>query len=163
MHSPNEPGDVSRRGIEDILLLERKIDGKQLEEALEIQKEDKRDLGKVLVSLGHITHEDLAQVLSTQLGIEYVDLSGVQVDPEVLGIIGEDVLVRHRAMPLRVENGRLLVAMSDPNDVHARSDLTISAGRRGAGPLGDQDPPVRDVLFADRGPYPAREGPGIFE
>ena len=128
MRSPNGPGDVSRRGIEDILFLERKIDGKQLEEALEIQKEDKRDLGKVLVSLGHITHEDLARALSDQLCLEYVDLSGVQVDPEVLGIIGEDVLVRHRAMPLRVENGRLLVAMSDPNDVHARSDLTISAG-----------------------------------
>lgn len=131
MRSPNGPGDVSQRGIEDILLLERKIDVEQLdveqlEEALELQKEDKRDLGKVLVSLSYITHEDLVRALSDQLGIDYMDLSGVQVDPEVLGIIGEDVPVRHRAMPLWVENGRLLVAMSDPNDVHARSALTIS-------------------------------------
>jgi hypothetical protein len=48
MRSPNEPGDVSQRGIEDILLLERQIDVEQFEEALEFQKEDKRDLGKVL-------------------------------------------------------------------------------------------------------------------
>ena len=103
--------------IGDILLAEGKITEEQLKEALEIQKRDQRNLGEILISLGYITHDDSTWVLSE-----------VEVDPEVLGIIGEDVLVHHKAVPLRVEDGRLIVAMSDPNDVYARSDLAMSAG-----------------------------------
>jgi hypothetical protein len=57
-----------------------------------------------------------------------VDLTEILVDPEVLGIISEDVFLQHKALPLRVESGRLMVAMAEPNDIYARSDLTISAG-----------------------------------
>lgn len=104
------------------------ITEEQLEEALEIQKTDGRRLGEILVSLGYLTPDDLARALAIRLNVEYVALSEVQVAPDVLGIISEDVLLRHKAVPLRVENGRLIVAMSEPNDVLARSDITISAG-----------------------------------
>lgn len=126
--SPDGGDRLPRRRIGDILISEAVITEGQLEEALEVQKTDKRNIGDILVSLGYLKHDDLARVLSRRLNVEYEALSEDQVDPDVLGIISEDVLRRYKAFPLRVETGRLVVAMSDPNDTHARSDITISAG-----------------------------------
>ena len=128
MHSPDAGRRLPQRKIGSILLSQGKITEEQLEEALEVQKTDDRNIGKILISLGYITPDDLARGLSSLLNVEYVALPEVEVDPEVLGIIREDILLRHKAMPIRIENGRLVVAMTDPNDVYGRSDLTISAG-----------------------------------
>jgi len=39
-----------------------------------------------------------------------------------------NVLLRHKAVPLRKENGCLVVAMADPGNAHAETNLTTSAG-----------------------------------
>ncbi len=39
-----------------------------------------------------------------------------------------DVLLRHKAVLLRKENECLIVAMADPENAHARTDLATSAG-----------------------------------
>ena len=114
--------------IGEILVAQGKVTDEQIDEALAIQKTDSRSIGKILVSLGYISDDDLAQALSMRLNVEYVALFEVHVDPDVLGIIEEDVLLQHKAVPLRIEDGRLIVAMTDPNDIYSRSDLTISAG-----------------------------------
>ncbi len=128
MHSPDDGRRPPQRKIGEILISQGKITEKQLEEALEVQKTDGRHVGKILVSLGYLSHEDLARALGLRLNVEYVALFEVKVDPDVLGIISEDVLLQHQAVPIRIENGRLMVAMSEPNNIYARSDLTISAG-----------------------------------
>jgi type IV pilus assembly protein PilB len=93
-----------------------------------VQNIDKRNLGEILITLGHVTHDVLAQALSEGPNTEYVTFSDLEVDPEVIGIIGVDALVEHEAVPLRIEDGRLMVAMSDPRDIHARGNLASSAG-----------------------------------
>ena len=129
MHSPeNKTGDAPPRRIGEILVSQGRITGEQLDEGLRLQQTGDRSLGQVLVSLGYISEKELAHVLSTRLNVEYVEFSESDVDPDVLKIIPQDVLVEHNAVPLRVENGRLLMAMSDPNDLLARSDLTVSSG-----------------------------------
>ncbi len=40
--------------------------------------------------MGYVTPDDLARALSVCLNLEYVNLSEVGVDQEVLGIISED-------------------------------------------------------------------------
>jgi type IV pilus assembly protein PilB len=87
MRSPDDPRHLSRRKIGEILVSEGKISDEQLKEALEVQKSDGRNLGKILVSLGHVTPDDLARALSVCLNLEYVNLSEVDVDQEVLGMV----------------------------------------------------------------------------
>ena len=133
MHSSNSgmgKGDsvFKEKKIGEILVAQGKVSEEQIDEALAIQKTDSRKIGNILVSLGYSNENELAQALSTRLNIEYVDLFEAEVDSEVLGIIEESVLLQHKAVPLKIEDGRLIVAMTDPNDIYARSDLTISAG-----------------------------------
>ncbi|MEJ7871432.1 MAG: hypothetical protein WKF67_04175, partial [Rubrobacteraceae bacterium] len=128
MHAPDVGEVLPQRKIGSILVSEGMVTGEQLEEAVEIQKTDPRYLGAILVSMGYLRDEDLARALGMRLNVEYVDLANVTVEQDVLGIISEDVLQQHKAVPLRIENGRLIVVMSEPNDIYAMSDLTISAG-----------------------------------
>ena len=130
MRSPEgESVRTAPRKIGESLVARGRITEAQLEEALEAQKTDGRSIGKILVSMGYLTTEELARALSERLNVDYVALFDMEVDPEVRGVISEDVLAQHNAVPLKIDNGRLIVAMSDPNDLYARSDLTVSAGR----------------------------------
>src|SRR5215210_9212425 len=91
MHSLEEAGRLPQSKMGSVLLSMDLITEEQLEEALEIQKTDGRRLGKILVSLGYLTPDNLALALAIRLNVEYVALSEVQVAPDVLGIISEDV------------------------------------------------------------------------
>ena len=114
----------------DVLVSQGKISEEQVQQALEVQKKDSRELGRILVSLGFISELDLAQVQAQRLGLDYIDLSERDVDPGVLNLMPEKVLRKHKVVPLRVENKRLLVAMSDPANIYALDDLKLASGYR---------------------------------
>ena len=114
--------------IGEILISEGKITREQLEMALTRQRDDSRKLGEILLSLGFVTAEDLARALAEHLKLEYVvvaELSPEEVDTEVLGLLDEETLRKYMVLPLRFENGRLVAAMSDPNDLYALDNLRM--------------------------------------
>ena len=108
LEAPNTSGQTRRIG--EVLVAQGKATEGQVSEALEAHKTDPRNLGKIMVSKGFISEEDLAVALAVRLSVEYVALFEVEMDPEVLGIVEEDVLVQHSAVPLKIEQGRLVVA-----------------------------------------------------
>ncbi len=69
--------------IGDILVAEGKITEDQLEHALMMQKDDPREVGKILVSLGYIEKADLARALAHRLRLDFVELSERDVDKGV--------------------------------------------------------------------------------
>ena len=124
---PNKAGVVAGR-IGDILVSEGKITPEQLEEALLLQREDRREIGQILLSLGYIGKVDLAKGLAKRLRLEYVELTEREVDQGAASLVDQKVLRKHGAMPLRVENGRLATAMSDPTNFYALEDLKMISG-----------------------------------
>ena len=130
MYSSNETSRrLSPENIAEILVSEGEVTEDQMQRALDKQRREGVSLGEVLVSNDYLAAEDLARVLSRRLNMEYVVLSQEEVDPELIGIVGEETLVQCEAVPLRVENGKLVVAMSDPADAEARSCVVESAGQ----------------------------------
>ncbi len=114
----------------DVLLSQGKITEKQLQQAVEAQKTDSRELGKILVSLGFISNADFAQAQAHRLGLTFVELNEKSVDKGALSLVPEKVLRRHGVLPLRIdERQRLVVAMSDPANVLALEDLGMISGR----------------------------------
>ena len=110
----------------EVLISHGKLTEEQLQQALEYQKGNPMELGKALVSLGFISEVDLAQAQAQRLNLGYVELSETDVDREVINLVTEKLLRRHGALPLHRENGRLVVAMSDPTDIYALDDLRMS-------------------------------------
>ncbi len=128
LHSEKLVGTAELPGAVQLLLQRGSLTEEQIQEALGARKGDDQSLEKVLISLGHIGTEDLLRAVSEQSGVEYVESPRAVANPAVAGLISEDVLAEHMAAPLRLEGGRLIVAMVNPDDLYARSDLTISSG-----------------------------------
>ena len=114
--------------IGDILVSEGKITPEQLDEALFLQREDRREIGQILLSLGYINKVDLARSLALRLRLEYIELTEKNVDRAAATLVDQKVLRKHEAMPIRVEDGRLVVAMSDPTNFYALEDLKMISG-----------------------------------
>ena len=123
----SKAGTMSGR-IGDILVSEGKITPEQLEEGLALQRDDRREIGKILLSLGYVQEVDLARALARRLRLDYVELTEKDVDRSAASLVDQKVLRRHGAMPMRLENGRLIVAMADPNNFYALEDLRMLSG-----------------------------------
>ena len=102
----------------------------QLQKALAHQKIERRRLGDILVAMGAITDEDLAETLASQLGLPYIDLDTVVIEPEALERLPEKFARKHNCIPLAVDREVITVAMADPLDVKAIEDVGFSSGRQ---------------------------------
>ena len=117
--------------IGDLLVEAGAITEDQLQQALVVQKETGGRLGNVIMDLGFISRELLITVLTTQMGIDYVELKTVKIDDAVINLIPEPLVRKHKAMPIAFDdhNANILkVAMADPMDLSAIDDLSIASG-----------------------------------
>src|SRR3954469_23541454 len=57
------------------------------------------------------------------VGVEYVNLARVKVDPRVLTLLPPALINEHRVVPVAFCNNRLTLAMTNPNDVVAFDDV----------------------------------------
>jgi type IV pilus assembly protein PilB len=99
-----------------------------LEQALAEKEGSGLPLGQVLVALGLITTRDLAEALAEQHALDFVDLSEAKFEDEALVLLPESVARRYNAVPVKVENGTLVVAVADPTNILAHDDLRLALG-----------------------------------
>ncbi len=67
-----------RLRIGELLLKEKLINQKQLDEALAAARKNKKRLGKVLVEAGHLTDSQLVKALSRQLKVPLADVKNAR-------------------------------------------------------------------------------------
>ncbi|WP_176717348.1 GspE/PulE family protein [Vulcanibacillus modesticaldus] len=117
-----------KKRIGDILVETGLITKKQLEDALETQKQTKKRLGDILISKGIISEQQLIEVLEFQLGIPHVNLYKYKIDRSIVQIIPEQLALRYQVIPIKKNGNKLTVAMADPLDYYAIDDLRMTTG-----------------------------------
>ncbi|MFN2643156.1 MAG: GspE/PulE family protein [Actinomycetota bacterium] len=117
-----------KRRLEEILLSEGLLDAAQLETARAEQARTKGSLGRVLIELGMVTEGALVAALAKQIGLPFVDLGDVQIDPVASSAISENLCRRYSCIPIAYEDNKIVVAMSDPANVLALDDIRTITG-----------------------------------
>ena len=117
-----------RMPLGQLLLGAQLITQRQLDEALAVQRSTGAFLGDTLVSLDHVKAKDVGPLLARELRVEYVNPRDSEVAEEVMDAVPESFSRQHAVMPLRVDNGRLYVAMRDPLNLSVLDDLKLIAG-----------------------------------
>jgi type IV pilus assembly protein PilB len=112
-----------------ILLEQGLISEEHLQRALDEHRNTPKSLGRVLIDLGYIRERDLVRALAEQVGLEFVDLTEYRIDAAATALLPEALCRRYRALPIGEEDGKLLVAMSDPANVYALDDIRTITGR----------------------------------
>jgi len=113
----------------EILLEMGLITPQQLEEALDEQKRSHLRIGEILLQRGWIKGAELTKALARRLGVQFLDLEEMRVDPSAAGLISDKDARRYAAIPVAyVNDNTLLVAMVNPSNVFALDDLRMMTG-----------------------------------
>ena len=128
--------------------------GGRLDSALARQHDDGGRLGEVLVAEGLVSEQDIITAVAGQMRIGVVDLTQATPQPAALGLLPRDFIVRHRLMPLSLDDGGSLVVGDDQparRHLHRRGRHAHQEAR-GAGHLhrGGFDEAVA-IYFSSRG------------
>jgi len=112
----------------ELLVREKLISLAQLKNAQDEQKKSGQNLGYTLAKLGFISDREITEFLSQQYRVPSVDLSSVEIDPEVAKLISKDVSEKHKIVAISRAGNALIVAMSDPTNLHAIDDIKFLTG-----------------------------------
>ena len=115
--------------IGDLLVEAGAITAEELEEAIAYQKENGGKLGTVLVNQGFISQELLITVLTTQMGIDFIELKACKLSDDILKLVPENLVNKYKAIPIGYDENNpniLKVAMVDPMDLNAIDDIGIA-------------------------------------
>ncbi|MDP9331362.1 MAG: Flp pilus assembly complex ATPase component TadA [Actinomycetota bacterium] len=113
----------------EILIELGHITPEQLELAIEEQRRTPKSLGRVVIDLGMVKESELIRALAEQVGLEFMDLQDYPIDPSATALLPEVLARRYRAIPVGERDGKLLVAMSDPANVYALDDIRTITNR----------------------------------
>lgn len=119
LHYANQPS----LKIGDLLVQQGIISVEQLEEAISVQEESQKKLGAVLIDLELASESEVYEALAQQMQVPYVKLKTGLYDPDLSSLIDESTLRRLCVMPLFRLRGKLVVAVENPQDVPAISEI----------------------------------------
>ena len=118
------------RQLGRILIKMGRIRRAEVDEALQVQKQRRGPIGQILVELGHITEEDLNLALAAQVGMEYVDLSTMEIGDEVIQMVPAQMVNTYQICPFDYDPGlnTVSIALSSPDNFQATDDLKTLLG-----------------------------------
>jgi type IV pilus assembly protein PilB len=106
-----------RKKIGQLLVEAGHIGEKELNIGLAEQKKRGKRIGQVLIELGYLSEDKLLPILGKQLKVPFVDLSKVEIKPEVLKMVPEKICRKHNLVPISFDGKSLMIGMADPLDV----------------------------------------------
>jgi hypothetical protein len=118
----------------EILLAKGLISEPQLSSALGEQRRWGKRLGMTLVLMGLLEEEVLVRTLAAQLKLPVARIRGKRVNAEVIELVPVELAEKHRCLPLFMKDQggsrELFLAMEDPSDLDAQSELGFRIGYR---------------------------------
>ena len=118
------------RRLGEVLIERGLIKPWQLDTALQAQRTTKEFLGTILVKKGWLTEDALLTGLAAQFNVEYIHITADDVDWKTAGKYSPALLAEHHCLALRCDDRSVTVAIANPLDAWAISELEQRAGAR---------------------------------
>ncbi|PZN31187.1 MAG: type IV-A pilus assembly ATPase PilB [Proteobacteria bacterium] len=116
------------QGLPLRLIQDGLLDEKTMVQALETAADNKTNLVSHLVSTGLADPREIAIAASQEFGVPLLDLDAIQPDLDVVKLVSDKLLAKHRVLPLVKRGKRLFVAVSDPTNLHALDEIKFQTG-----------------------------------
>ena len=117
---------MARLSVEDSLRRKGYITEEQLLEANKKLKEPEnsgKKLEDILVAYKYVTDEQMLDVIALRSGYSVINLKDYKVDEIAFKKIPKQLALDRSVIAVSIENNVLVIALSDPNDLHAIEDI----------------------------------------
>ncbi|MDP1633861.1 MAG: type II secretion system ATPase GspE [Gallionellaceae bacterium] len=115
----------------EILIERGKLDASSLERALRVQETSREErIGTILIKTGMAAERDVMAALSAQFGLPLVSAADYPEFPLLEERVSVRFLKHSKVLPLREDEGRLLLAMADPLDEYVINAFRLLTHRK---------------------------------
>jgi len=113
---------VARRLVAEGALVEV-----EMRRALEASSKQKISLGTFLIEHALVDSARVAQAASVEFGIPLLDAQAIDVTQVPIKLISEELINKHKALPLFKRGNRLFVGVSDPTNLRALDEIKFQS------------------------------------
>ena len=115
-------------GLPQRLVQDGVVDEGAMLEAVNTARERKTNVVTQLVASGAAQARDIAVAASNEYGVPLFDIEAVNLDLEIVRLVSDKLLAKHRVLPLFRRGKRLFVAVADPTNLHAIDEVRFGTG-----------------------------------
>jgi len=132
--SSNNLSGLAKRLVADGL-----IDADSAQTALQDSYKQKIPFVTYLVQSKKIKAIDIASAASDEFGVPLMDLAVIDTDVIPLTLVKQNLILKHRVLPLFHRGNRLFVAVSDPTNLQALDEIKFQTGISTESILAEED------------------------
>ena len=111
--------------IGEVLVEQGIITSSQLDKALQHQDQAGGFICNLITELGFAKPQAVFKALAHQLNVDFVDIKKEKVQTQALEKVPAKIALHYQLMPYKLKDDKLLVALSDPLDIHKLDDLKL--------------------------------------
>src|SRR6202521_5967102 len=114
---------MSRKRLGDLLQERGRVSHRDIESAVQEQRRSSILLGELLLQRGLVGKDELIAALQEITRAKYVDCRTAPVSPDALSLISRSVAARCSSLSLSLDGKRLVVVMTEPQNLAAIDEL----------------------------------------
>ena len=124
-------GNHPRKFICEYLLGAEKISPGNVEHALRLQAEQQEPekIGSILIKLGYVSEIDVAESLSSQLNMPFVDFARFPKNLDTSSGISVNFLRKNRLIIIDEDDEKIYAVLADPQDEYVMQALRLFSGK----------------------------------
>src|SRR5262249_15793031 len=113
-------------GLPQRLVQDGLVEEAAMLDAVSAARERKTSVVTQLVAAGIAKARDIALAASHEFGAPLFDLDAVNLDLEVVRLVSDKLIARHRVLPLFRRGKRMFLAVADPTNLHAIDEVKFA-------------------------------------
>jgi type IV pilus assembly protein PilB len=116
--------------LADVLIGEKVVNAEQLAKLLDDSRKKGVRFIDALVAEKLIDEGALLQILAKNYRLTIMDMSGVDLDPELVTLVSPALCKKHRILPVGKRNNTLVIATCDPTNVQCLDEIRFQTRLR---------------------------------
>ena len=116
--------------MEQALVACKLFEPAQVEELLKARQESGTAFSELVTERGYAEEEAFLTALAGAMGLPFERLNEAELDSEILGILPTKAVFQYNAIPLRMDERALVVAVNDPFRAGMVDALRLASGKR---------------------------------
>ncbi|MBQ9145861.1 MAG: Flp pilus assembly complex ATPase component TadA [Clostridia bacterium] len=113
-----------------ILLQRGYVTPDQLRTARDLNRENPRmSISEILISMNITPEINILSALAERMGLPLIEGNIFISDSDIIKLVPERIARKHNIIPIKIEKGRLVLAVRDPTNMEIELDVKTSSGK----------------------------------
>jgi type IV pilus assembly protein PilB len=117
---------INLSGLARKLVLDGLLDEEKAQSVFEESQKKKKPFVSLIVENKLVPSSEIALAAAQEFGAPLVDIDLLEIDPDTIKLVKEDLIKKHNALPIFKRGKRLAVAVSDPTNIQALDEIKFA-------------------------------------